>query len=215
MTTAVKEDAAALWRKLVELHEGGAHEVLGYASWGDYVTVEFGFTRVHAYRLLRAADVLKALGSNPGVTGLRERHLRELVPLLDRPGELQQVVQIVAESGKVTVARLREAVEGRLRDATSLKTGADGNGDIGVEPFAKDINDDLAPGRRARKSKAEASAESEWQDQRKQFHALGKLVRATSSDDVAVDLLDGVTQLVRSVGEQTALERIQALLAAG
>ena len=41
LTDQVKRDAKALWRKLGELYNGGAHTALGYSSWHAYCEAEF------------------------------------------------------------------------------------------------------------------------------------------------------------------------------
>jgi hypothetical protein len=57
LTDEVKRDAEQLWAKLLELHEGRAHEALGYSSWGEFCQEEFGFGKRHSYRLLEAGRV--------------------------------------------------------------------------------------------------------------------------------------------------------------
>jgi hypothetical protein len=66
LTEEVKADAAALWAKLLELYEGGAHKVLGYSSWGAYYEAEFGASKSDGYRLLdaaRVADLIPNVGN--------------------------------------------------------------------------------------------------------------------------------------------------------
>ena len=36
-----------------------AHEALGYESFGDYMEAEFGFSRVHGYRQVKAATMME------------------------------------------------------------------------------------------------------------------------------------------------------------
>lgn len=48
LTDQVKRDAQALWRKLIELYEGGAHTALNYTNWHEYCKAEFGFGRSHS-----------------------------------------------------------------------------------------------------------------------------------------------------------------------
>ncbi len=132
LTDKVKADAAALWTKLKELHEGAAHEALGYDSWGSYVEAEFGFTRQHGYRLVKAGELLDLVGSNPGVT---ERHLRELTPLAQTPKELQAFwkEQVAAGEKPPPVAQLREAVRARLRESTRRPAQKTLNGELRAE----------------------------------------------------------------------------------
>lgn len=114
LTDEVKRDAEALWSKLLELYDGGAHLALGYRSWGDYFEAEFGQSDATAYRLLQSARVVAQLpvGSRP----TSERHARELVPLLDRPDELRQAWQDANQQtdGAPTAATVRDVVRERL-----------------------------------------------------------------------------------------------------
>jgi N6-adenosine-specific RNA methylase IME4 len=111
LTDEVKADAHALWRKLLRLYEGEAHVALGYASWHSYCEAEFDMGRSHAYRLLdagRVAAVVPQLGN--------EAQARELVPLLDRPDELHDVVRELRDlhGERITADLLRASVQYRL-----------------------------------------------------------------------------------------------------
>ena len=92
LTDEVKRDAEALWAKLLDLYEGKAHEALGYTSWGDYYTAEFGGSRSAAYRLLEAGRVALAIVSpNVGTDQLPApptvHHAQALAPFLRQHGE--------------------------------------------------------------------------------------------------------------------------------
>jgi VRR-NUC domain len=114
LTDQVKRDAEALWRKLVELHEGGAHTALGYSSWGEYFEVEFGQSGRRGEQLLRAGRVLNEIApANHG--SLNERQARELAPLLDDPKQLRETWAEVRENhSEPTAADVRGAVERKL-----------------------------------------------------------------------------------------------------
>jgi DNA modification methylase len=109
LTDQVERDLATVWRRLVELHDGGAHFVLGYSSWHAYCGKEFGFGRSQSHRLLaagRVAAVIPQLGN--------EAHARELFPLLRDVGE-QAVIDLVENvrtkhGERLTAALLRAAV---------------------------------------------------------------------------------------------------------
>jgi hypothetical protein len=75
LTDEVKSDAERLWRKLVELYDGGAHIALGYRSWATYFEAEFGGTDTSAYRLLQSGRVLNQL-PNGQLTPSSERVAR-------------------------------------------------------------------------------------------------------------------------------------------
>jgi hypothetical protein len=109
-TDALKRDAEALWRKLVELYEAGAHAALKYPSWHAYCEAEFGFGRSHSYRLLDAGRVAAAI---PQLGN--EAQARELTPLLEQPEQLREAWAEVRElQADPTAADVREAVEKKL-----------------------------------------------------------------------------------------------------
>lgn len=110
LTDEVKQDAERLWRKLVELYDGGAHLALGYTSWGAYFKTEFGQSERHGYRLLEAGRALEVV-SDPWVTPANERVARELAPLLDDPETLREVWVEASANGAPTAARVREVVQ--------------------------------------------------------------------------------------------------------
>ena len=114
LTDEVKRDAETLWRKLVELYDGGAHTALGYSSWQGYCDAEFGFGRSQSYRLLEAGRVAELVPHG----GMNERQARELAPLLRDQGK-NAVAEVWngarAEHGeRLTAERLRTAVERKL-----------------------------------------------------------------------------------------------------
>jgi hypothetical protein len=116
LTDEVKRDAEALREKLLRLYEGEAHIALGYSSWRAYWEAEFETHWRTGYRELEAARVDRAIG--PWANGpLPERQARELVPLLDRPDELAEVLRALhAEHGdRLTAAKMRQAVDERMR----------------------------------------------------------------------------------------------------
>jgi hypothetical protein len=114
LTDAVKRDAEALWRKLVELYEGGAHTALNYPSWADYCATEFGFGRRQSYRLLEAGRVAERVSHG----SLNERQARELAPLLrdeDEDAVVEVFHELQAEHGNgLTAEKIRTAVAKRL-----------------------------------------------------------------------------------------------------
>jgi VRR-NUC domain len=113
LTDEIKRDAEALWQKLVELYDGGAHTALGYSSWQAYCETEFGFGRSQSYRLLdagRIAASIPQLGN--------EAQARELAPLLRDEGEngvAEVWSELRAEHGEqLTAEKVRTAVEKKL-----------------------------------------------------------------------------------------------------
>ncbi len=63
LTDEAKEHARELWRKMVNLYEGGAHTALNYDSWESYCEYEFGISGRRAYNLLDAGRVEKIVQS--------------------------------------------------------------------------------------------------------------------------------------------------------
>jgi phage N-6-adenine-methyltransferase len=111
LTDEVKRDAQALWRKLIELYEGGAHEALNYPSWHEYCKAEFGFGRSHSYRLLEAGRVAASI---PQLGN--EAQARELARLDGESEIVETWHELCDEYGeRVTAGKIREAVERRLR----------------------------------------------------------------------------------------------------
>lgn len=112
LTDEVKADAAALWSKLLELYERGAHKALGYSSWGAYYETEFGESGNYGYRLLKSAQVMDQLpiGNSQPKT---EAVARELVPVLrEDPERVEEVwAEVVEEHGPApTAAEVRDHV---------------------------------------------------------------------------------------------------------
>jgi hypothetical protein len=116
LTDEVKRDAEALWQKLVELYDGGAHAALGYSSWQAYCEAEFGFGRSQSYRLLEAGRVAELVPHG----GMNERQARELAPLL-RDEDEDAVVEVWSEVSSEHGERL--TAEGA--DGGQEKTGAE------------------------------------------------------------------------------------------
>lgn len=110
LTDEVKADAAALWAKLLDLYEGGAHLALGYASWGIYYEAEFGGSKSAAYRILDAARVVPQLGTAP--VPRSESVARELAPLRAEPEQMREAwSEAVEQHGpEPTAAQVREIV---------------------------------------------------------------------------------------------------------
>jgi phage N-6-adenine-methyltransferase len=115
LTDEVKADAHALWAKLLALYEGGAHTALGYSSWADYTSAEFGQSRSHAYRMLDAARVVAELSKSPMGERPSERVARELEPLRVEPEVMREAWEEAVErhGPAPTAAQVREAVEPR------------------------------------------------------------------------------------------------------
>lgn len=118
LTEEAREQAAALWRTLLRLYEGGAHLALGYASWAAYFNAEFREQRKpgqrpdpkHPYRLLRAARVEAEVSVHVDTAGMKEAHARVLAPLTSPVREeiVRRVAQEAGGFGAVTAARVQQ-----------------------------------------------------------------------------------------------------------
>lgn len=127
LTDAIRCDMSAVWAQLLRAFEGNAHGALGYTSWSDYCSTEFGIERSRSYRMLNAARVVEVLGAEAqspmgDSTDIPERVARELTPLLDDPETLVAALEEAkAEASmsadgtpKVTAARVREKVQAKV-----------------------------------------------------------------------------------------------------
>lgn len=121
LTDQIKGHAEVMWHMFLKAYEGGAHKALGYSSWGDYFEKEFGGHHRHAYRMLDAGRVVRAIedASDQLVTEVRptESQARELAPLAksdpkDAAGLWQEVTS--RHGDKLTATDLRQAVKERV-----------------------------------------------------------------------------------------------------
>lgn len=116
LTQAVRDDVRALWVKVLDLFEGGAHLALGYASWGAYWEGEFGQSSGRGEQLVRAGRVARALEAGTTDVPLPANDLlaRELIPVLrqapDDVGDVWARAYKTA-NGRPTAEHLRELVE--------------------------------------------------------------------------------------------------------
>jgi hypothetical protein len=97
-------------RQLLDLYEREGWRALGYTSWRDCATAEFGQSSAQIYRLLSAAQIEQAIDSPIGE--IPESHLRE-VAKLDTPDQQRQALQAAhaATGGKPTARDVRQAAE--------------------------------------------------------------------------------------------------------
>jgi hypothetical protein len=118
LTAKVRRDAEALWLKLLDLYEGGAHTALGYSSWAAYFEAEFGQGKANAYRLLNAAKVHRIVSLHVETRGLSEAQARVLDGLPDE--RLAEVAREVKDRGgwsRVSAQEVKRIAFGRLADA--------------------------------------------------------------------------------------------------
>jgi hypothetical protein len=158
LTDEVREDAAALWAKLLTLYAGGAHLALGYRSWGAYFEQEFRQSARHGYRLLEAARVVGELeaGSSDqlvtepysgGPLPLNEGQARELAPLIGDPEQLAAAWEEARDrfGPEPTAAEVRAVVQAFRADDDGAGTQWDPERDVDDEEDGEE--DDEEPSR--------------------------------------------------------------------
>jgi hypothetical protein len=111
LTDEARQDARRLWLKLVDLYDREAHLALGYSSWEAYFRAEFGGQKSHAYRLLDAGRVAKALGLADAEAVINESQARELAPLLDDPPRMLEVITEASKDGPPTAQKIRAVLQ--------------------------------------------------------------------------------------------------------
>jgi hypothetical protein len=91
LTKRIRTHAEVLWAELLESYQRGAWAALGYTSWRAYAKAEFGMSQSHAYQLLDAARVQKALQAASSTdVEITEAAARDIKP------HLEEVVDAVA-----------------------------------------------------------------------------------------------------------------------
>ena len=68
LTTRIKTSVESLWQLLTEARDRRAWEVLGYASWAEYVRMEFDMTRQRSHQLLNQGVVIHRLSEAAGLS---------------------------------------------------------------------------------------------------------------------------------------------------
>lgn len=82
LVKAICDDAQNLAGKLRDFHDRLGWQALGYASWGECVQEEFGYTKRHANRLIEATQVRDRVGQICP-TPPPDSHIAELAQLPD------------------------------------------------------------------------------------------------------------------------------------
>ncbi len=106
----IKGHWQAFWFELKDFHDKQGWLVLGYSSFEACVNQELGISKVHAYRLIEAAELREELDSNHVVTIDRatEGQLRELKPL--EPEQRLEVARSI-DFANTSVREVREIVQ--------------------------------------------------------------------------------------------------------
>lgn len=128
LTDEIKADAERLWSKLLDARDRRAWAALGYGSWREYATAEFGMSQSRAYQLLEAAEVVRALESHARSTFVErpsdpttapqlptnEAQARALSPLKAQPERMADALRNAGP--QPTAERIKEAVREIVRE---------------------------------------------------------------------------------------------------
>lgn len=123
LTDEVRAELAALWTKVLELYEGGAHLALGYGSWRAYWAAEFGGQGARGEQYVRAGRVARALTEAGLPTPANDTVARKLTPVLRHaPQELAGVwSRAVQAHGQPTGRELDALVKPYRQEAREVR----------------------------------------------------------------------------------------------
>ena len=83
LTQRIRDAAEETWALLMEAHEGRAWNAMGYGTWADYVSSEFGISRSRSYQLIDQAAVVRAIGGVVSTdVDISEADARRIKPML-------------------------------------------------------------------------------------------------------------------------------------
>lgn len=116
----IKRNIESAWRLILDLHDRRGWETLGYKNWRECMAAEFDVKQAHAYRLLQAANVNKAIVDS-GAPPIPETHARALAPLANKPEEVRRVHRDVQTktNGKPKAVDYQQAVHGDSKPTLS------------------------------------------------------------------------------------------------
>lgn len=111
LTDRIRAGSEALWELIKQAWVSGAHHVLGYTSWDEYCTREFGTNRIRIPRAERPEEVasMRALGMShsaiASATGMSTKTVqREL-----RGGQMSTPEKVTGTDGKTYTTKPRLA----------------------------------------------------------------------------------------------------------
>ena len=146
LTITIRNAANMLWFLILKAYHGKAWKVLGYKSWGDYVTEEFDMSRSRSYQILDQAKVIQAIENvTPEGThiDLNEASARELKYVLDEilpeieertaglsPEEAQEVLHQIVNETRETIKNDNKKLETDNAEQTSELYDVDEWGNI-------------------------------------------------------------------------------------
>ncbi|WP_422929336.1 hypothetical protein [Singulisphaera sp. PoT] len=96
----------------LDLHDREGWKALGYASWSECASGEFGLSRRHINRMIMAALIEREVEPRRKAPCIPESQLRPLAAIpSDERAEVWQEAQATAPQGKLTARHVREVVE--------------------------------------------------------------------------------------------------------
>lgn len=127
LTEEIRSDFIRLPQKILLAYRGEIWTALGYESFREWGTQEYGIAKTQVYQLLNYARVeesLSAIAEKP----LNEAQARELAPLVDQPEALREVFASATEAakaeGKPLTARHIEVEVERIEPKTKRNGSA-------------------------------------------------------------------------------------------
>lgn len=138
LTETIKSNVDSLWSLLKESYDRRAWAALGYGSWREYATTEFGMSQSHAYRLLDQARVIaeiEAAANSPMGEILSERDARDLKPVLAEAKRAVEEATAGEKSDEDKQEAARKALDG-LRDAMVARQRPTRPTDVSAEGLA-------------------------------------------------------------------------------
>lgn len=93
----IRESLTSARVELVRLYDLEGWKALGYDSWRECVTEEFGASASYLYRQLASARLERTLALEPGTH--RESHLRPLIDILDNDHDREMAYAIAMSRG--------------------------------------------------------------------------------------------------------------------
>lgn len=177
---------------LLELYQREGWRALGYASWRECATEEFGLGASHVYRLLTAAQVEADLGSPPGE--IAEGVLRPLGGLdPDDRREAWRGATAAAGGGVPTAAQVEEA----RRLLLGLGLPAAAQAEAANAANRAHVAADLAARARERAESAAATRDRAVRRLRQAIKAFRKVPGAAA----VVAHLEAASEAVKAMGE--------------
>lgn len=112
LTEAIKASAETVWSLLRESHQRGAWSALGYSSWREYATTEFGMSQSRAYQLLDQARVITEIEAASSTdVEISEAMARDLKPVIEEAKAAARAAAAAGTDAADSERRVREALD--------------------------------------------------------------------------------------------------------